>query len=125
MIIWKRNKQNDELTNLRNEKKYWNKQYCEQAEHIESLRNQLEIKTRECDKLNKMLEEDNLLKEQLYYIIADIETFLDKNKYSPEDDLTDWQEITNIHYQNLLFKQRIYKIGKALFNLLNGKKEEN
>lgn len=51
MIIWKRNKQNDELTNLRNEKKYWNKQYCKQAEHIESLRNQLEFKSKQYEEL--------------------------------------------------------------------------
>lgn len=51
MIIWKRNIQNDELTKLRNEKKYWNKQYCEQAEKIESLRNQLELKSKQYENL--------------------------------------------------------------------------
>lgn len=36
--------------NRKNEE-YWNKRYCEQAEHIESLRNQLEIKTKQYENL--------------------------------------------------------------------------
>lgn len=42
--------------NRKNEE-YWNKRYCEQAEHIESLRNQLEFKTKECEILQNIDEE--------------------------------------------------------------------
>lgn len=129
-MIWRyQHKTPSEVARLKEQKRkneeYWNKRYCEQAERIESLRNQLEIKRIECNMLNKMLVDDNKLKEQLGDTIKEIETFLHKNKYPPEGDLTDWQEITNIHYQNLLFKQEIHKIGKALFKLLYERKREN